>query len=101
MLTVAQGLVLGHLRWQIELLFKLWKSYCRLARVAGRRRERVLCDLYAKLIGIVITQFLMAPWRLTAAGELSAVKALRVCQRTALKWARHLADLAQLEQVLA
>jgi hypothetical protein len=100
MLTIPQALILASLRWQIELIFKLWKSYGRLARVAGRRRERVLSELYAKMIGIVITQFLIAPQRLTMRGELSPVKALRVCQRRALAWARSLGDLPQLARVL-
>ena len=100
-LAIPQALILASVRWQIELIFKLWKSYGRLARVAGLRRERVLGELYAKMIGLVLTQFLTAPQRLTRLGELSPVKALRVCQRQALAWARSLRDLPQLEHVLA
>jgi len=48
-LTVQQIILMYRLRWQIELLFKLWKSEGQLNRVAGKRRERVLCELYAKL----------------------------------------------------
>ncbi|MBU0492470.1 MAG: IS4 family transposase [Chloroflexi bacterium] len=99
-LTIPQALILASVRWQVELIFKLWKSYGRLARVAGLRRERVLGELYAKMIGLVLTQGLIAPQRLTPLGELSPVKALRVCQRHALAWAQSLADRVQLESTL-
>jgi Transposase DDE domain len=51
--------VLARARWQIELLFKLWKSHGGLEALRGGRAERVLCELYAKLIGQVVQQWLL------------------------------------------
>lgn len=51
--------VLARARWQIELLFKLWKSHGGLEASRGERAERVLCEVYAKLIGQVIQQWLL------------------------------------------
>jgi len=63
MLTWEQVLTMYRVRWQVELIFKLWKSYAGLARIAGRRVARVLTELYAKLVGLVLTHFLVAPLR--------------------------------------
>jgi hypothetical protein len=57
-------------RWQVELLFKLWKMQGELDRVAGRTVGRVMCEMYAKLIGMVIFGYLTAPIRLTD-GEIN------------------------------
>lgn len=51
--------VLARARWQIELLFKLWKSHGGLEASRGERAERVLCEVYAKLIGQVLQQWLL------------------------------------------
>jgi hypothetical protein len=94
-LTVPQALSLYPVRWQIELIFKLWKSHCALDRIAGLRRTRILVELYAKMIGIVITQFILAPLR-WGERELSPVKAQRIIRHHALRLAQSLADLAHL-----
>jgi hypothetical protein len=99
MLTLRQVLVMYAVRWQVELIFKVWKSQCALDRVAGRRRERVLTELYAKLIGVVISHFLIAPFR-SAEHELSAVKVQHILQRFALRLAQSLGSIEQLVIVL-
>lgn len=64
MLSIQQVALLYRVRWQIELVFKLWKSYCGLKHIQDLRRDRVLFELYAKMIGIVLTHFLLAPLRM-------------------------------------
>ena len=43
------------LRWQIELIFKSWKSNFNLDKVSGIKPERIKCMLYARLILIFIS----------------------------------------------
>jgi hypothetical protein len=70
-------------RWQVELLFKLWKMQGELDRVAGLTAGRVMCEMYAKLIGMVIFGYLTAPIRLNERDgiELSPSRAWQVWQR--------------------
>lgn len=41
------------LRWQIELMFKIWKSLCHIDKVKKVKRYRFECYLYSRLIFIV------------------------------------------------
>ena len=97
LLTLRQVVVVYTVRWQIELIFKLWKSECALDRVSGLRRERVLSELYAKLTGIIVMQFILAPYR-DGERELSVVKVVHIIQHHI----RHVMDrLGNLEQLTA
>jgi hypothetical protein len=100
MLTLRQAVLLYTLRWQIELLFKLWKSEAELDRVAGRLRERVLCEIYAKLIGMVVFHYLTAPLR-WAERELSPTKALQTLRRHMIEIAKAIGSLPDLRAALA
>jgi hypothetical protein len=87
MLSIQQIAILYPVRWQIELVFKLWKSHCGLRRVAGFRRERILVELYGKLIGAILTHFLIAPLRMPEGAltnrEISPVKVRKIFGRFA------------------
>jgi len=77
-------LLLYRVRWQIELIFKLWKSNFALERVAGVRKERVLCTLYAKLLCIFVSSKIVfwarnELWN-TRKEELSEFRAVKVLQ---------------------
>jgi hypothetical protein len=82
--------VLARARWQIELLFKLWKSDGGLETSRGQRPERVLSEVYAKLIGQVVQQWVLV----TCAGPCVAYsypKAARRVRRQARVLALRLA----------
>ncbi|RWQ76856.1 IS4 family transposase [Bacillus cereus] len=42
------------LRWQIEILFKTWKSFFRIHHCKKIKRERLECHLYGQLIAILL-----------------------------------------------
>lgn len=58
-LSLAEALVLGRARWQVELLFKLWKSDGLLDESRSADPWRVLCEVYAKLIALLLQHWLL------------------------------------------
>jgi len=78
--TAQQGLDLYRVRWQIEVLFKAWKSDLHLTTCGYWRAERVLCQLYATLIGVVLCHCIFATVRYTTT-EASLFKAVRILRR--------------------
>ena len=58
-LTVTEALVLARARWQIELLFKLWKSHGQIDLVRDVQPWRVLCELYGRLLNQIVQHWLL------------------------------------------
>lgn len=71
---------LYRVRWQIELVFKAWKSYLDVGDFGCWRVERILCQLYATLIGAVLCQCTFAAVRYTGT-EASLFKVFRIIRR--------------------
>jgi hypothetical protein len=55
--TESVGLV-HRVRWYVELVFKSWKSYHCLTQVRGKRKQRIECFIYGRLIMMTIMAFL-------------------------------------------
>lgn len=58
-LSLPDALVLLRERWQIEILYRLWKQEGRVDQWHTDNPWRKLCELYAKLIGLILAQWQM------------------------------------------
>ncbi len=58
-LRFEEALVLLRERWQMELLYKLWKSEGLIDEWRTANPWRVVCELYAKLIGMLLQHWLI------------------------------------------
>jgi len=78
-LSVQEALVLLRVRWQIELLWKLWKQHGKLDTWRSYKPERILTEIYAKLLGLIFTHWhvLLGCWQ---APNRSLLKAKQVVQ---------------------
>ena len=80
-LTFEQAHTLARTRWQIELLFKLWKSHAQILTSRSADPQRQMCEGYGKLIGVIV-----AHWMLLVAGwqqdRLSALDALHILRHS-------------------
>jgi hypothetical protein len=59
LLTPAEAAVLYRARWQIELLFKRWKSQGRVARLDASSEVRQVIRVWARLLAVLIGHWLM------------------------------------------
>lgn len=98
LLSVEEALALRRLRWQIELLLRLWKDEGKVDESRGHKPYRVLCEVLAKLLGQVVQH-----WAMLLGGsplEVSGVKAARRVRRRAARLAEALGSVAALVAVL-
>jgi len=58
-LTVVEAVVLGRVRWQIKLLFKLWKSHGQVDHLPAVHRGRFLCKLYGRVLAMVVQHWVL------------------------------------------
>jgi hypothetical protein len=98
-LNHQEALVLLRARWQIELLFKLWKQYGQVDMSRSKNPWHLLCDFYAKLIGMIIVHWMMIVgcWSVP---NRSMVKAAKVIRQQIILLARALAGRDDLDQIL-
>lgn len=77
LLSLEEAFVLARLRWQVEIVFKLWKSHLKIDEWRTHNPWRILCEVYAKLLGALLQH-----WILVTTGwdqpDRSLVKATRL-----------------------
>ena len=77
--SLADILCLQRLRWQIELLFKLWKNELSLDEWRSHQPHQILSELYAKLILALVQHWLLllGCWPVESRSLIKATMVLR------------------------
>jgi hypothetical protein len=83
LLTIEQVSIVYRLRWQIEILFKVWKQEMDWGKMGQWRLERVLCQFYARCLALLLFHRLLEKYQADFDWELSWQKALRTLKRKA------------------
>jgi hypothetical protein len=98
-LSLPEAMQLIRARWQVELLFKLWKSHAKVDEWRSHNPWRILCEIYAKLIGLVIEHWLMitALWTYP---DHSLFRAIRFIQKWVLPLALSIQDETQTRRII-
>jgi hypothetical protein len=88
-LPVDAVLAIAAVRWQIELIFKTWKSQGAIDQSRSKKPWRVICDVYAKLLAMLVSHWvtLIEVWGYP---ERSLVKAIAVIRKSAISLAEDL-----------
>lgn len=58
-ISLDECYALYRMRWQIEMIFKLWKDVCMLDESKSKKEWRILCEIYVKLIVIIIKHWIV------------------------------------------
>jgi hypothetical protein len=79
LISLAEAQILMRARWQIELLFKLWKKYGKVDKSRSSKPWRILTEVYAKLLGMIIQHwiFLTSCWQYPDRSLMKASQLIR------------------------
>ncbi len=99
LLSVEEALELARMRWQIELVFKLWKSQGGIDEWSTSRPYKALGAVYGKLLAMVVQHWTIVMGCWTRA-DRSPIKAARVVGALAMSLALAIPSLERLRRVL-
>lgn len=107
LLSVDEAVVMGRMRWQIELIFKLWKSGGGIATWRTGQPRVALCEVYGKLLAQVVCHWVIVvgAWSrcdrsLTKAAEI--VRSMAMGLGAAVRCVESLSHLLQhVQQIMA
>jgi hypothetical protein len=99
LLAVDEAVALQRARWQLELLFKLWKEHGRIDMSRSAKPWHVLCDVFAKLLAVLVQHWVILTgcWQCP---NRSLVKAAHTVRSRALELLDMLTDADLLVRVL-
>jgi hypothetical protein len=100
LLSVEEAVALARMRWQIELIFKLWKGRGGVDEFRSARPAAALCELYGKLLAQVVRHWVVVvgAW---SRRDRSLTKAAEVVGALALSLAAAIGSAGRLRGVLS
>jgi hypothetical protein len=99
-LSPEQVQAANRLRWQLELVFKLWKTHGGLDFTRSQDPWKVLCEVYAKLLGLLLQHWILVATCWDRA-DRSLPKGAQVLRKWIIELARSLANCQRLMAALA
>jgi len=85
MISMEQVHLLYTLRWQVEIMFKIWKSLFKIHEVKKAGLERIQCFIYGRLIMLLLTSSIVFTVRKiaysTTGKELSEIKSFGIVKQ--------------------
>ena len=98
-LEVEEALALTRVRWQIELIFKLWKSRGGIDEFRSAKPLAALCEMYGKLLAQVVRHWVIVvgAW---SRRDRSLTKAAEIVRTLALSLAMAIRSIDRLRGVL-
>jgi DDE family transposase len=100
LLSVDEALELGQARWQIELLFKLWKQHALVDESRSTQPWRVLAEVLAKLLGVVVQHWLILAGGGWQIAERSLTKMAAAVRDHAVSFAYAFGQVQRMAEVL-
>jgi hypothetical protein len=99
LLSMGEALILARARWQIELLFKLWKAHGRIDQSRSGKPWRVMCEVLAKLLAMLVQHWILVVgcWSYP---DRSLMKAAQTVRKLALTLALVFRATARLVEAL-
>jgi len=99
-MTPSEALVLARVRWQVEILFRVWKSHAHVDEWRSHNPWRILSELYAKLAGqVILNWILLTEWHRFP--DRSLFKAARLLQKLAIPLALCLRQGKGLREIIS
>jgi hypothetical protein len=85
MISMEQVHLLYTLRWQVEIMFKIWKSLFKIHEIKKAGLERIQCFIYGRLIMLLLTSSIVFTVRKiaysTTGKELSEIKSFGIVKQ--------------------
>lgn len=98
-LSHEKGFLLYGVRWQIEMLFKLWKTHGGVGHSRSEKPHRILCELYAKLLGVLVQHWIVLTG-LWQRSDRSLVKGCQMVREQSARLSSCINDFAALVELL-
>jgi len=80
-MNIEQVATVYRVRWQVEILFKVWKQELDWGKMGKWRIERILCQFYARCLALLLFHRLLKKYQSEWDWEISWQKAIKVFNR--------------------